>query len=77
MSIFKTVFRSEKVAFKMEQEQTNFLSGRKVNGKLAASLGAVFGIALTAVIAYVYFYAPMEINLALFIFVVGKFDGSF
>ena len=59
----------------MEQEQTNIFSGKKVNGTLAAILGAVFGIGLTAVIAYVYFYAPLEIHLALFLLAAGKFDG--
>lgn len=75
--LYLNCVQSEKASFKMEQEQSDFLSGRKVNGTLAACLGAVFGIGLTAIIAYVYFDAPksMEIHLALFVFVAGESDG--
>lgn len=54
----------------MEREQSDFLTGRKVNGKLAAWLGAVFSIGLMAVTTYA--YVGLEFSLVLIIFTASK-----
>lgn len=56
----------------MEQEQSNFLFGRKVTGKVAAGFGIAFCIALTLFIVGVYF--GFEPSLTVVIFVAGKID---
>lgn len=56
----------------MEQEQSNFLFGRKVTGKVAAGFGIVFCIALTLFIVGVYF--GFEPTLTVVIFVASKSD---